>query len=306
MNTREWALVVFTILTQMSVGAFLVLGVVHFFVSRKAGIEEADHMSDRALVAVIITLGLGMLASLLHLGNPMNAPKAILNIASSWLSREILLGVIFAVIAVVFVAMQWFKIGTSSLRNVIAWIAAIVGIALVYSQAEIYMLVTQPSWNTFATPISFFTTTLLLGVLAIGAALVTNYVIYQSRNPESVEIQYDLLRGTIRWIAIASVILLGIELIVLPVYLALLSTGGAAALASLGMIAGKYNLVFILRILLGFTGAGALTIFIFRNASIVDKKRFVTLHAFIAFGLVLIAEVLGRFIFYATQFKIGV
>ncbi|HEY6072155.1 MAG TPA: DmsC/YnfH family molybdoenzyme membrane anchor subunit, partial [Anaerolineales bacterium] len=243
MNTQDWALITFTILTEMSVGAFLVLGAVHYFVTRKAGLQEADRMSDRVLVAIIVTLGLGMLASLFHLGNPLNAPKAVTNFATSWLSREILLGVIFAVIGLVFVGMQWFKLGTAALRNVVAWIAAIVGMVMIYVQARIYMLPVQPSWNTFATPISFYVTTLLLGVLAVGAALVVNYAFVQRKNPESADTQYELLRGVIRWIAIASIILLGIEFVVLPVYLAYLSTGSSAALASLGLMAGQFNTV---------------------------------------------------------------
>ncbi|MBI4787706.1 MAG: dimethyl sulfoxide reductase anchor subunit, partial [Chloroflexi bacterium] len=42
MEMREWALITFTILAQMSVGAFLVLGVVHFFSNRTAGAQQAD------------------------------------------------------------------------------------------------------------------------------------------------------------------------------------------------------------------------------------------------------------------------
>ena len=92
------ALIAFTILAQMSVGAFVVLGVVNFFVARKAGVEEADRMGDRSLIAIIVVLGLGLLASLLHLGSPLSAPRAVTNIATSWLSREVLSGVIFAVL----------------------------------------------------------------------------------------------------------------------------------------------------------------------------------------------------------------
>ena len=82
MSVREWALVTFTILAQMSVGAFVVLGIVHYYANRKAGMEEANRLSDRALVAIIVTLGLGLLASLLHLGNPLRAPTAVTNLAS--------------------------------------------------------------------------------------------------------------------------------------------------------------------------------------------------------------------------------
>ena len=52
MNVREWALITFSILAQLSVGSFLVLGVVHFFAARKSGEEEADRLSDRALLAI--------------------------------------------------------------------------------------------------------------------------------------------------------------------------------------------------------------------------------------------------------------
>ena len=106
MNSQEWALIAFTILAQMSVGAFLVLGIIHTYAARKAGLEEADRLSDRALIAIVITLGLGMLASLFHLGSPLSAPRAVTNLATSWLSREILAGVLFALLGVVFTAMQ--------------------------------------------------------------------------------------------------------------------------------------------------------------------------------------------------------
>lgn len=306
MNTTEWALIAFTILTEMSVGAFLVLAVVHYYVAKKAGVEEADRMSDRVLVAIIITLGLGLLVSLFHLGNPLNAPKAVTNIATSWLSREILAGVIFAVIGLIFVILQWFKIGPAVLRNVIAWIAAIVGVVLVYFQSRIYMLPTQPSWNTFETPISFYATTLLLGVLAVGAALVANYAYIQRKNPDCADTQCEILQSVIRWIAIASILLLGIELVLIPIYLAYLATGPAPALRSLGLMVGPFSLAFILRLVLGFIGAGVLAVFLYQNAPSAGKKQVVSYLTYGAFGLVLIAEVLGRFVFYATRYRIGI
>ncbi len=65
-------------------------------------------------------------------------------------------------------------------------------------------------------------------------------------------------------------------------------------------MAGKYNLTFILRLVLGFIGAGVLAVFLYQNASSADKKVLGNL-AYVAFALVLIAEVLGRYLFYATR-----
>jgi len=90
-NLREWALIIFTVFAQMSVGSFVILGILHFLAARKIKLEEADRLSDRALLAIGPVLVLGLLASFAHLGNPLNAPRAVTNLATSWLSREIFL-----------------------------------------------------------------------------------------------------------------------------------------------------------------------------------------------------------------------
>src|SRR5690606_23856655 len=146
MDVREWALIAFTILSQMAVGSFIVLGIAYFFVSRKWGEAEADRFSDLALLAIGPVLILGTLASLFHLGNPLNAYRAISNVGNSWLSREILANVAFIGLGAIFAFMQWRKIGSSAARNVIAAAAAVVGLVLVYGMSQVYMLRTAPAW----------------------------------------------------------------------------------------------------------------------------------------------------------------
>ena len=305
MNTREWALIAFTILSQMTVGSFIVLGVVHFYATRRKGMAEADRMSDRALVALIPVLGLAMLASLFHLGNPLNAPRAVTNFATSWLSREILATVIFGVLAVLFAALQWFKVGSFAVRNVIAWVAAAVGLVMVYSMAHIYMVRTQPAWNTIATPISFFATTLLLGALAMGAAFVANYAIEQRKNPGCDE-QCERMREALRGIAIVSIVLLGVEFVVLPLYLGYLAIAGSAASASANILVNTYGVVFILRLVLAFIGAGIFGVFLYQNAAKAGAEKTMATLAYSAFVIVLVAEVMGRFLFYISEHRIGV
>jgi anaerobic dimethyl sulfoxide reductase subunit C (anchor subunit) len=305
MSVREWALVTFTILAQMSVGAFVVLGIVHSYANRKAGMQEADRLSDRALVAIIITLGLGMLASLLHLGNPLRAPTAVTNLATSWLSREILSGVAFAVLGVIFAAMQWFKWGTYSVRNVIAWIAAAVGLVLVYCMSRVYMIPEQPAWNTIVTPLSFYIATLMLGVLALGAAFVANYAYLRSRNPEAVTAQLELLRTSLKGFAITSIVLVGLQLVMLPLYMGYLATGPAAAVQSVSMMIGPFGVMYFLRLALAFLGAGVFGVFLYIAAGQPGKERTMSSLAYGAFALVLVAEVLGRLVFYSTQRGIG-
>jgi len=38
------------------------------------------------------------------------------------------------------------------LRTIVAWLAALEGLVLVFVMANVYMLPTEPSWNSWATP----------------------------------------------------------------------------------------------------------------------------------------------------------
>ncbi len=303
MNVREWALIIFTVLAQMSVGSFIVLGAIHLIVVRKSGVKQADELSDRALLAIGPVLALGMAASLLHLGNPLNAYKAVTNLGTSWLSREIFFGVLFAATGAVFAVMQWKKIATFQVRNLIALVAVVIGVALVFSMAMVYMMPTRPSWNMVTTPISFFATTLLLGVLAMGAAFVANYWYVQSKNPGCASEQCVLLRDALRWIAIASIVLLGFQFVVLPLSIALMAAGGAAAGAA--MFVGEYGALFALRLVLVFLGAGVMGIFVYRESQSAGHERLLSFHAYGAFAFVLVGEIVGRFLFYATATHFG-
>lgn len=306
MNVREWALVLFTILAQMAVGSFLVLGCVHFFAARKAGLKEADRMSDRTLFAIGAVLILAMLASLFHLGNPANAYRAVSNLGMSWLSREILSLVLCLVLGGVFLIMQWKKISTFSVRNVIAWAAALCGVFLVYSMSNLYMIETQPAWNSFTTPISFAVTTLLLGLLAVGASLVANYAYNLKKAEDCAEAQCDLLRSNIRWIAIAAIVLLGIEFVIIPLYMGGLAGKGGVAINSLNMLVGELSSLLVLRLVLAFVGAGIFAVFLYQYATSPGQEKVMGNLVYGAFALVLVAEIIGRFLFYATQGQIGI
>ncbi len=206
-------------------------------------------------------------------------------------------------VGAVFAVMQWKKIATFQVRNLIALVAAVIGVALVFSMAMVYMMPTRPSWNMVTTPISFFATTLLLGVLAMGAAFVANYWYVQSKNPGCASEQCVLLRDALRWIAIASIVLLGFQFVVLPLSIALMAAGGAAAGAA--MFVGEYGALFALRLVLVFLGAGVMGIFVYRESQSAGHERLLSFHAYGAFAFVLVGEIVGRFLFYATAPHFG-
>lgn len=303
----EWSLIIFTTIMQMAVGSFAILGGVHYFATRRYSEKDADLLSDRALLAIGPVVFVAMVVTLLHLGNPLNAPRAISNLGTSWLSREIALAVVFSVGGAAFAFMQWRKISTPNNRNIIALVVAAVGLVLVFSMSQVYMLPTVPAWNSLATPVAFFLTTFLLGALAIGAAYVTTYWVLKGRKGlTDQKVQFDILATTLRWIALLSIALLGIQFIVIPLYVGQLAADtSAAATASLGLIMGENGLLFGLRLALLFLGAGIFAVFVYQNASSEAKARIAGNLAYAAFAFVLVAEIIGRFLFYSSMVRIG-
>ena len=169
MNERP--LVAFTLLTQMAVGAFLTLGAIDLWAGGLTNQMSWQALTNGVLLAIGPVVAAGLLAALPHLGAPQNAWRAVANVRSSWLSREILLALAFAGLGGLFAALRWSGTGSPALRSRVAFAAGLCGVALVYTMARVYRLRTVESWDTPLTAVSFFATSLLLGSLGVGTAI---------------------------------------------------------------------------------------------------------------------------------------
>jgi DMSO reductase iron-sulfur subunit len=182
----HWPLVVMTVLTQLSVGAFCSIWLMQ--------ILGAHLHRVAALVALMIaTVALG--ASTLHLGRPIHAVRALKMWRRSWLSREVLMFTLFANAATAYSAALWItlpdgfdlrflrQIGifqklTASLALLVQQINAtlpahtvailggltvIFGIAGVGCSARLYLAPGRPGWNSPFTIVEFYLTSALLG-----------------------------------------------------------------------------------------------------------------------------------------------
>ncbi|HWR34991.1 MAG TPA: DmsC/YnfH family molybdoenzyme membrane anchor subunit [Clostridia bacterium] len=163
-SKKEWPLVVFTVALQFACG----LSIAAMLVDWKASPSEVAQLRPLA-VAIFPIVALGMLASLLHLGRPLLAGRALLNLRRSKLSVEVLLSTFFACSALIYSGL-WFT-GATQPRLAGGIVTATLGLGAVVSSAMIYMLPTRPIWNSGWLPASFLGTTLLLGGLP-SAALV--------------------------------------------------------------------------------------------------------------------------------------
>lgn len=302
---HELPLVIFTIAAQMSAGSFIVLGLIHLL-GAKVPAATMDRVTDPALYAVGPLLILGMAASTVHLGSPLRAANSILHLGGSWLSAEIVAGSVFAGLGAVFAFLQWKKIGPHVLRQALAVVTAAVGAFLVFAISQVYSLATVPAWATYFTPVRFFITALLLGGLAVGAALVIAAQRREAKGTETPEAA-ALVATSVRGIAMGGLFGLGAKYIGQPAYIGYLGTHPSrAAHESLDLLVNTYGAFSAAQNILTFAGIAALFFLLYRMAGGTAGKRLLPTAAIVAFVLVLAGEVVGRMLFYASMVRIGV
>ncbi|MBK8033678.1 MAG: dimethyl sulfoxide reductase anchor subunit [Chloroflexi bacterium] len=321
---NEWSLIIFNIIGDLSVGAFIALGLAHLYAARKHSAQHADLLSTRALLVIGPLLLLGMLAVFGHVGNPERVFNMLSNLDTSWLAREVAAYGAFLVFGGAFAILQALTLLSPErqqqinqttggflpkLRILLAWIAALIGIFFVLSAAMIYydprLASRQTGWAHIYTPILFFVDTGLLGSLMLGVGFVANYLWLRGRKhiePASLAIQESLLRDVIKGISFASIALVGVLFVAIPIYLVYLAANPNPLNAQiLRMLHTDFAVHWFLRLFLAFTGAGVLAVFIAYLSERSQRQRLLYLLVVLAFACVLAGEVIGRYLFYARN-----
>ncbi|MEA2080456.1 MAG: DmsC/YnfH family molybdoenzyme membrane anchor subunit, partial [Pseudomonadota bacterium] len=185
LRSREDPLVLFTLITQAVVGAFLVL-----FLGPVSGLPGLDFQSHPAafpvaLFSLIALLTFGLVMSTLHLGRPHRFYRAFNNLRYSPVSREVaavavfynLLGV-YAVLTAIPQLFNWLPEGlVSFVRETSGWLAIVAGPAALYFMHCIYRIPARPYWNHWQVLTAFYGSMLTLGPLLAGMMFVPIMVV---------------------------------------------------------------------------------------------------------------------------------
>lgn len=200
MNAAELPMILFTVLAQMSVGAFLTLGLIQVYGAlRKDTSETVDRTTRAALFAVGPLLVLGFFAAFFHLNDPLHALNTFRHVGSSWLSREILFGVLYGALGFLYTGLEWFGWTTRRLRQLVAALTAVAGVLLVVSMTNVYYSVRAiPAWHTPATWLLFFGSVFLTGPLAVGVALLFTWTRQTVRDEKGVSSPWSRLLEALR------------------------------------------------------------------------------------------------------------
>jgi len=258
----HWPLVVMTVLTQLSVGAFATIWLLNL-------LGATTRLGSAALASLAVG-GLALSASTLHLGRPAFAYRALRMWRRSWLSREVLLFSLFSGIAGAYAGVLWFGLPGGS---VVGALTVLIGVAGVSASACIYRVPSRPAWNTPFTLVQFNLTAGILGPLfaaAVGA-------------------------GQTRWLAVGAAAMAGGQFLLLALrFLRCIASDSVELRGTARLLSTVLRPALLARG--GLLAFGAVVLPLLAGASNVAPLVIMTLALLLALG----GEILGRYLFFVS------
>lgn len=277
---HEWPLLIFTLLIQASVGLTLFTAVC------ASNHHYSIHIKCSALVVALVLGTAGVLASLIHLGYPLNAFNSLRHFASSWLSREITFAALYLVILGIATLLAIF---TKRVASLLVVLAALVGMIDVYCMSKIYMSASVVTWMHINTWFMFFGT-----VFILGAVLAMRLIVQSSHYFAPQATARRLAKLTVKAVIITVVA----RLIVQPLYITFLA----------GVRSGD-NVTFPLQPLAAFDALSGVRLTTWIMMAIgatlfglsVRQPRIAYGYAMAGSVLLVIAEIMARYTFFSLS-----
>ncbi|ENZ8651553.1 DmsC/YnfH family molybdoenzyme membrane anchor subunit [Klebsiella pneumoniae] len=152
----------FTVLGQCVVGATIVSGLGWLALGDQ---REARRRLVRNMFFIWLLMGIGFLASVMHLGSPLRAFNSLNRIGASALSNEIASGALFFAVGGFWWLLAVLEKMPATLGKVWLAIAMLLGLLFVLAMTRVYQINTVPTWYNGYTTSAFFLTVLLSGPL---------------------------------------------------------------------------------------------------------------------------------------------
>ena len=184
LRSREDPLVVFTLITQAVIGAFLLL----FFGPALFGMDllsaESSPVTRGFLLFTMIGIEVyGLYTSTMHLGKPHRFYRAFNNLKYSPVSREVASVAIFFNALLAYAILNTFPtmfswllpdVMLAGLATMFGLLAAVMGLISIYAMHKIYRIKARPFWNHWQVLTSFYGSMLTLGSILVGVFFAVN------------------------------------------------------------------------------------------------------------------------------------
>jgi len=295
-------LVVMLVLTQMSVGAFVVEHAMYAYFSPFHESIAAAVRPWHLCAALLLGLS-GLTASIAHLGRPWQAYRALLGLRTSWLSREILAFGLFAATSTAYVVaacLEWIGVAVPpAVQNALGSLAAAAGLLAVFCSVMIYVDTRRPLWTPAATTAKFFLTALLLGVpTALLVSLVTAAVT-DELTADGVMRAYGHAMCRVVLAIVCTKLLIEAS-----IFLNLRDKSFTAGKRSALLLTGQLSMVTLRRFFFGAVGGVALPLLLLGEASLAAEgyhPLFYGVATLLMLGLLTAGELHERYLFFAAS-----
>ena len=197
LRSREDPLVLFTLISQLVIGAFILMFFGSMFGEAIGLTEITPSLYPKTYSLVLFSLlGLETFAlalSTMHLGKPHRFYRAFNNLRYSPVSREVASIAVFFNLLAVYTLLVTFPVLLSwlitdaqlaSLTHVIGWAAVVAGPVALFFMHKIYRIQARPFWNHWQVLSSFYGNMLTLGSLVL-MAVFGAVLLYQQQPLES-------------------------------------------------------------------------------------------------------------------------
>ena len=289
-------LVFMLVLTQMSVGAFLVEQALFRISPWLEGTARIVHL------AAALSLGLlGLGAAVLHLGRPLYAFRAFLGLKKSWLSREIVAFGLFAAAATAYAGTACLKYAgmplNPEIESSLGAMAAATGVFGVVCSVMIYVDTRRPFWNGPLTAAKFFLTMLVLGI-PMGLLISMIAVPFSETNTVA---QIMAEYGT--WLLRCLLAVVAAKLTLETMIFASLRHKQHTPLKRTALLlTGDLGIVTLQRYFFGFVGGIVLPLLVLNESSIAPDHGyhplFISIATVIIIAMLTVGELLERYLFF--------
>lgn len=159
---HEWPLVLFTVLGQFVAGGLIVSGIV-WMNANDDRIGQVRIVRSQLLLWVL--MGVGFIASMMHLGSPLRAFNSLNRVGASALSNEIAAGSLFFAVGGFWWLVSWLGKMPATLSRIWLAFSMLLGVLFVWDMTRVYQIDTVPTWHNGYTTAAFFLTMLMGGPL---------------------------------------------------------------------------------------------------------------------------------------------
>lgn len=298
MRNKDWTLVFFTVLSQLSVGVILCVTWLAGFENDGRFVDMLEPQFKNPVLLALVSIGVATGISLMHLGNPKNAPRSLNNLAGSWVSREILALAVYTISLLAILVMAWNHWDLQYLKYALAASSAF-GIIFLWMMTRIYVIPTIPPWNCWYTGLSFVSTAICLGLM------ISLLLYYAGQVEAGCVVCYAQFMSdpTTRLLVLSLSLVLLLE-IVSGFYhqsrLVKMNTG----IEEIIFGRGTYFRIFLARMAMAILALLLLAVFLFKPIFLSGDAY--QLWNALLLALVVIQALIGRLLFFSSYFRVGV